>query len=118
MASKVQIIGYEDWSKSEQDWAEQVTEMTINEIEMTALRIERDAKKIVPVDTGELRGSISTKINKSNESISTDTGTDVEYAEVVEFGGINQRSQPYLIPSFDKNTDDLIKTITNILKGV
>ncbi len=83
MRIDVKFEGLEEWSQSEKKWAKNVTQKTINEIEETALSIERDAKMIVPVDTGELRGSISTTIRKTISGASAEVGTDVEYAEVV-----------------------------------
>lgn len=109
--------GYNDWIKSEKEWQEKVLEMTFAEVERMALRIERDAKLLVPVDTGVLRHSIGTEINNNPFSISTEVGTDIEYSEAVEFGTYKQSPQPYLIPSFDRNVGTLEKTISNILRG-
>lgn len=109
--------GHKEWEKSETVWQKKVLEMTLAEVERTALRIERDAKLLVPVDTGELRRSLETGINKSTYSINAEIGTDVEYSEAVEFGTYKQRAQPYLIPSFDRNTKTLENTLSNILRG-
>lgn len=109
--------GLDEWEASETQWQEDVIRQTIEEIEKTALRIERDAKLAVPVDTGDLRGSITTDVNSKGDSVSAEIGTDIEYSDVVEFGGIHQRAQPYLIPSFDNNVTNLEETISKILRG-
>lgn len=49
----------------------------------TGLVIERDAKREAPVDTGRLRSSITTEQEGWNRVV---VGTNVEYAEAVEFG--------------------------------
>lgn len=114
---KVHIKGYEEWAKSEEEWKNNVVDNTLTLVAQTAIRTQRDAKLITPVDTGKLRGSLEADINRNDTSISTEIGTDVEYADVVEFGAINQRAQPYLIPSFDRNVRKLESSINNILKG-
>lgn len=109
--------GLKDWQESERKWQERVIKLTIDEVERTALAIERDAKLLVPVDTGDLRNSIKAEINKSSNSIKTETGTDLEYANPVEFGSVRHTPQPYLIPSYDRNVRTLDKTISEILRG-
>lgn len=109
--------GYKEWVNSETKWQIKVLEMTLAEVERTALRIERDSKLLVPVDTGKLRASLETSINKSSSSINAEIGTDVEYSEAVEFGTYKQKAQPYLIPSFDRNAKMLESTLSNILRG-
>lgn len=71
-----------------------------------ALHVVREAKEIVPVDTGLLRSSIQSKVSKEEATV----GTNVEYAANVEFG-LGQRPQPYLTPAFHNNTDNIKKEI-------
>lgn len=115
--AKVFVKGFEEWSRSEDTWKNDVVEKILSTVEITAFRIERDAKLITPVDTGVLRKSLETDVKKTNTSITTETGTDVKYADVVEFGAVNQRAQPYLIPSFDRNVQRLNDSINDILRG-
>lgn len=84
----------------------------LNYITDTAHDIETEAKLRVPVDTGRLKGSLGTEIDKSE--IQAEVGTDVEYAEVVELGNSKQRPQPYLFPAFDR----LIKSFESDLKKI
>lgn len=79
------------------------------------MSIERSAKKLVPVKTGRLRGSIRTdKI--SNEEVHV--GTDVEYSGHVEFGTIRQHAQPYLRPAYDELKNKIISMVRKAVKGV
>lgn len=114
---KTKWIGHEEWERAEEEWKNDVVDNVLSEVAKTAIKIERDAKLTVPVDTGNLRGSLETDIDRDNTSIETETGTDVEYAPIVEFGAINQRAQPYLIPSFDRNVKILENSIDSILRG-
>lgn len=86
-------------------------------ITKAALRVERDAKILVPVDTGTLRSSI-THIVEGNEGI---VGTSIEYAPNVELG-IGQKAQPYLTPALNQNRDqikqDIIEAINEELQKV
>lgn len=108
--------GIKEWELSERAWQKRVITLTIEEVKNTAMKIERDSKLLVPVDTGELKGSLGTKIKKSTNNITAEIGTDVGHAETIEFGSFSHRAQPYLIPSFDRNTGDLEEKIANILR--
>ena len=70
----------------------------------TADAISLGAQRIVPVDTGRLRGSINVKRDYLVKTI----GTNVEYAAFVEFGspegtGPNGGPKPYMRPAFENN---------------
>ena len=62
------------------------------------------AVELCPVDKGRLRASID--IDKV-EQYMHDIGTNVEYAEHVEFGTATQGAQPYLVPALIKGIKDL-----------
>ena len=82
-------------------------------IKNTLHNIERDAKKSGPVDTGRLRGSITTNI------ISTYSGeveTNVEYAKYVEYGTRYQSAQPYFEPAVEKNEDKFNEELDKIIE--
>lgn len=82
-------------------------------IKNTLHNIERDAKKSCPVDTGRLRGSITTNI------ISTYSGeveTNVEYAKYVEYGTRYQSAQPYFEPAVEKNEDKFNEELDKIIE--
>lgn len=53
-------------------------------------------KKITPVDTGKLKGSISKKANGDGWTIGP---RNVKYADYVENGTSNMRAQPYVAPT-------------------
>jgi len=68
-------------------------------INKACLMVERDAKKLCPVDTGRLRSSISHEIEGTTGRV----GSNVEYARAVELGTEKQSPQPYLRPALHKN---------------
>jgi len=82
-----------------------------NLVKSTLYGIETDAKRNCPVDTGRLRGSITTNITGK---MSGECGTNVEYAEDVEYG-----TRPHVIKPKNKqalhwkegNTDIFAKEV-------
>lgn len=63
-----------------------------------ALEIEREAKKLAPVDTGNLRNSIRTEQVDGGILIGS---FGVEYAAYVEFGTENMAAQSFLRPAVE-----------------
>ena len=76
-------------------------EKLINEYSLKTLNM---AKELCPVDKGRLRASLN--INKK-EQYMHEVGTNVHYAEHVEFGTPTQGAQPYLVPALILNIKDL-----------
>lgn len=54
-----------------------------------------------PVDTGNLRASITHQVNEREKSVQI--GTPVEYAPYVELGTKRMKAQPYLTPAVESN---------------
>ena len=55
-------------------------------MEQGLARVVREAKKLCPVDTGELRGSIRAEVNKDASAVTGTVGSSKEYAVYVEMG--------------------------------
>lgn len=110
-----------------------------NELERTAHRIERQAKELAPVDTGDLRRSITT----DGGGLSFEIGTNLEYAEYIEEGtsphtisgneylywdgashpvrSVNHpgnRAYLYMETAFNTQTEDLDDRIAEIIEGL
>jgi HK97 gp10 family phage protein len=69
--------------------------------------VQAEAKTIVPVKDGILRGSIVKAVDSSklNGTVSTNT----EYAGYVEFGTRYQKAQPYMRPALIKSVPKIIR---------
>lgn len=78
--------------------------------------VQRDAKLLVPVDTGNLRVSIVKAVdnNKLEGSVSTNT----EYAPSIEFGTRRQRAQPFMRPALNDNKANILKIAEQEIKKV
>lgn len=83
-------------------------------------RIKRDAKINAPVDTGDLRASISSMVEKEGQGQSTKwigrIYTNLEYAKYQEFGTSKMKAQPYLLPAYKANKVYADKAIKSALK--
>ena len=66
------------------------------EIEKAALNIQRNMKRIAPVDTGNLRNNIKTNVNNKVAEIRS----DAPYSGYVEFGNGSPRTPGTIIPFF------------------
>ncbi len=82
----------------------------------SALFVERDAKLNSPVDTGRLRASISHVENDfGTNNPSVEIGTNVEYAQAVEYGTSKKAAHPFLFPAFNSNKQKILKEIARAL---
>lgn len=77
---------------------------------------ESHAKKNCPVDTGNLRNSITHKVGNDNRHVVI--GTNVEYAPYVENGTSNENypKQPFLKPAIEDNVNQYRMIVEKALK--
>lgn len=55
-------------------------------LERGAKRIQKNAKYLAPVKTGQLRNSIKTKSDTTQDGVNAQVFTNLEYAPYIEFG--------------------------------
>lgn len=105
--------------------------------------VERAAKQKAPKGTGELRRSITSKIEKNGEGLQGIVFTPLEYAPYVEYGtGLfaeeggrqdvpwnyrddkgewhstsGQKPQPYMRPALDENREEILRMFKEGLKN-
>lgn len=77
----------------------------------TAHDIEATAKALAPVDTGNLRGSISSDVH----AFSAEIGPTAEYGAYVEEGTSRMAPQPYMNPAADRHEPDLGRAVDQII---
>ena len=98
------MTGYDDLLKLSADLAKASTEVTRRAqvvVRKTAADIEASGKRNAAVDTGLMRGRISTTI--SNGGLSAEIGPTASYAAHVEFGTRRMRPQPFMRPAADQH---------------
>lgn len=64
-----------------------------------AIKVDRAAKQLCPVDTGRLRSSIGYAVERDSRGLLARIGSAVVYAPYVELGTRRQPAQPYLRPA-------------------
>ena len=65
----------------------------------SAMEVEAKSIQIVPVDTGNLKGSITHRVTPDFGRIRGFVGTNVEYAPYIEFGHSKKAPQGFLRPA-------------------
>ena len=89
-----------------------IDKQQVDILEAIGLFIDGEAVLRCPVDTGNLRSSITYVVDESKKSVVL--GTPVDYALEVEKGNGRKRPQPYLTPAVEDN----INKIQSIVKAV
>ena len=84
-------------------------------LETCGLVAEGYAKKLAPVDTGNLRNSITHEVDDGEPAAYI--GTNVEYAPYVCLGTIHMKAQPFLKPAAAGHANEYRKIIENELKN-
>ena len=69
----------------------------------TALVAQGDARQNAPVDTGALKGSISTEFDRNAESSTGTVYTNIEYGLYQEMGTVKMAAHPYMMPALNDN---------------
>ena len=84
-------------------------------LEKCGLVAEGYAKKLCPVDTGNLRNSITHVTGYGAKAVYI--GTNVEYARYVEMGTSRHKEQPYLRPAAQNHIGQYRAIIENELRN-
>tara|TARA_Y100000310_G_C19952537_1_gene477509 strand:+ start:92 stop:415 length:324 start_codon:yes stop_codon:yes gene_type:complete len=82
---------------------QQIAEAAGDNILKAVLIVERDAKKMVAVDTGRLRNSITHEIIRYKKDVIGRVGTNIHYGIFQEYGTSRMSAHPYLRPALAKN---------------
>lgn len=84
-------------------------------LEKIGLLAENYAGKKCPVDTGNLRGSITYEVDTDGDAVYI--GTNVEYAPYVELGTSRQKAQPFLRPAASEHGAQYRQVLKKALGG-
>ena len=113
--SKTEIEGWDSWANWIDGLDDAITQEVGEEVYKKGLEIESEAKWLAPVDTGRLEESINTEAKGKGKKVEVEVGTDVEYADSVEFGTFKQSAQPFLMPAFNKVARSFQKDLSAIV---
>lgn len=84
-------------------------------LEKVGLLAEDYAAKKCPVDTGNLRASITHEVDAGDNAVYI--GTNVEYAPHVELGTSRQKAQPFLRPAASEHGEQYRQVLKKALDG-
>lgn len=73
----------------------------------TTLDVESEAKRLAPVDTGNLKGSIGhsdLRTVGASGTLESEVGPTADYGAYVELGTSRHAPQPFLGPALDKHS--------------
>ena len=84
-------------------------------LETCGLVAEGYAKKLAPVDTGNLRNSITHTVDEDEPAAYI--GSNVEYASYVCLGTIHMNAQPFLKPAVADHKEQYREIIKNELEN-
>lgn len=72
------------------------------------------ARELAPVDTGNLRASITTETGADGTAIYGQVEAGANYAAYVEHGTSRMAPQPYMSPSFEKNSAKWLEALAQL----
>lgn len=100
-----------------QSWIDGTVEEAEDLVAEYAEKIWKEARDLVPVDTGNLRSTIEIRLKKTVlAGIQAKIGTDrTTYAIHVEYGTQFMKAQPYIRPAFRKFKDEFLNELEEIL---
>lgn len=113
----IDVIGMDDIIKKLKILPERVQKNVLTgAIRASTKPIIKEARNLVPKDSGTLKKSIGTKKRRSRDkniihfSVSPQKGgkNNGWYAHFVEFGTVKQTAQPFMRPAFEKKGDKTI----------
>ena len=84
-------------------------------LEEIGLSAENYAARKCPVDTGNLRGSITYEVDAGDNAVYI--GTNVDYAPHVELGTSRQKAQPFLRPAASEHGAQYRQVLKKALGG-
>jgi HK97 gp10 family phage protein len=106
LAAKFKAIGKQVYTEQEQG------------VLLAAMYVERDAIINAPVDTARLRNSIASRIAQNDgTNIVAEVGTNVQYAQAVEFGTSRMPARPFMLPAFENNKQKILKQLAKAFKN-
>ena len=102
--------------ESERDYPGIIRRVTPRFLEEAAIIVEGTAVRLVHSPgahgTGNLKGSINREVFADHAEV----GTNVEYAEYLEYGTKFMQSWPFMRPAIDENRKNLIRRLAELVK--
>ncbi len=114
MAKK--ITGLKEFNRFMDKHLAEAPEVFEAAMKVGGMEIERDARRRAPYLTGNLRRSIHTWVERTQEAIRAIIGTNVIYAYWMEYGSPTITERPYLRPALDTKYNSAINAVVAQLR--
>ena len=101
----VQITGLGSLMRKLDSMGGDVLDALDNAVRQTTEVARGDARQNAPVDTGALKGSISTEYERGAENATGTVYTNIEYGLYQEMGTVNMPAHPFMMPALNSNKD-------------
>lgn len=89
-----------EYRKAIKKWYADIRLSSEQDLIRLAIKMTNEAKRFCPVDTGRLRASITHRSGSDAKGLFVDVGSNVKYAQAVEFGTSRSAAQPFLRPAY------------------
>ena len=96
--------------------ADTLTRRASQVVRKAALDTMADAKTLAPVDTGNLRNSITTDTRTGD--LRAVVEATASYSAYLEWGTSKMQPQPFMRPAQDRNTEPFMDAIAQLAEGV
>ncbi len=111
------VKGFKQFQRNMRELKEDMPAVLESAMQVGGMVIEREARRICPYETGNLRSSIHTEVRQERKEVTAVIGTNVEYAKYVEYGTSNPNYpvQPFLRPALDSKAGEALKQVIRVL---
>lgn len=117
MAARMTIQGLDELERKLDKITVESRNNIVQALDVAGLMVLRSAQQKCPVDTGNLRASLTKEV--SDRELYAVVGTKVHYAPYVEYGTRRMRPKPYLKPAFYENEKDIRQKLSQaVLKAI
>lgn len=87
-------------------------------VQKTSADIKADAQAFAPVDTGNLRSSITYETHIRAGGVEAEIGPTAEYGIYVELGTARMAPAAYMGPAFDRRAAELDEALSQVMGGL
>ena len=109
--ANARVVGLERLQKEFKQMGAKADSKVTREVHRAAQRIAERANREVPIDSGELQGSINVKKWVRAASVRV----DATYAGFVELGTRYMKAQPYILKHVKPSIDTMMKSLKAII---
>ena len=109
-----ELVGFKGAARDLKRLGPRVTKATRPVIRKHAAKLVRDIRAAAPVDTGDLRDSVQSRL--ASDGLTAVVFSDDEIARLIEFGSMRQKARPFFLGTAGKAAAAVHRDITAAVK--